>query len=189
MTVGQNLWRFLYLQSLIITRPTLFWIDAICILQDSHEDWALHSKNMGNVYANVYCTISTCGSSDANGGCFHERTAFSRLCLLSALFEAEGIGHQGHGAYLRFQGFFCRSRSERSQSPGLGLARKASLAADSTFWSLISVLRMQYACRLQSHEEMPPTPGKAKHLVAGTWVRALPQKEFAASPRRFPINI
>jgi hypothetical protein len=51
------------------------WIDALCILQDNHEDWTLHSKNMGNVYANAYCTISTCGSSDANGGCFHERTA------------------------------------------------------------------------------------------------------------------
>lgn len=49
------------------------WIDALCILQDSHEDWTSHSKNMGKVYANAHCTISACSSSDADGGCFHWR--------------------------------------------------------------------------------------------------------------------
>jgi len=51
------------------------WIDALCIVQDSLEDWELELKNVGKVYANAYCTISSDGSADAQGGCFHERTS------------------------------------------------------------------------------------------------------------------
>ena len=34
------------------------WIDALCILQDSHEDWVRESQQMGNVYKLAYLTIA-----------------------------------------------------------------------------------------------------------------------------------
>ncbi|KAI0188522.1 heterokaryon incompatibility protein-domain-containing protein, partial [Xylaria flabelliformis] len=51
LTVGDNLWSFLRLQSLVITRPTLFWIDAVCIDQSN-----VHERNhqvglMKQIYA------------------------------------------------------------------------------------------------------------------------------------------
>lgn len=40
LAIGENLWSFLRLQSSIITEPTLFWIDAICIDQAN-----IHERN------------------------------------------------------------------------------------------------------------------------------------------------
>ncbi|KAB2571561.1 hypothetical protein DBV05_g9777 [Lasiodiplodia theobromae] len=34
------------------------WIDSLCIVQDSVEDWERESKRMGAVYENAYCTIA-----------------------------------------------------------------------------------------------------------------------------------
>jgi Heterokaryon incompatibility protein (HET) len=34
------------------------WIDALCILQDSDEDWAKEAPQMGSVYSNAVFTIS-----------------------------------------------------------------------------------------------------------------------------------
>jgi hypothetical protein len=49
------------------------WIDSLCIIQDSEEDWDTESAKMGDVYAGAVCTIASTGSSSADGGCFHER--------------------------------------------------------------------------------------------------------------------
>ena len=44
------------------------WIDALCILQDSAEDWAQESNRMADVYA--YGLLNICVSNaDANTGC------------------------------------------------------------------------------------------------------------------------
>lgn len=43
------------------------WIDALCIIQDSAEDWAHESRQMGTIYANADLTISTLVARD----CFH----------------------------------------------------------------------------------------------------------------------
>jgi hypothetical protein len=34
------------------------WIDALCILQDSKEDWELESATMGKVYGNGLCNLA-----------------------------------------------------------------------------------------------------------------------------------
>jgi hypothetical protein len=49
------------------------WIDSLCILQDSLEDWAAVSATMGDVYANAVCTISATASDNSQGGCFRRR--------------------------------------------------------------------------------------------------------------------
>lgn len=41
------------------------WIDSLCILQDSKEDWEIESAKMSDYYENAYITISA--ESSANG--------------------------------------------------------------------------------------------------------------------------
>ena len=50
------------------------WIDALCILQDSFEDWSRESRNMGQIYMNALFTIAASASQDGDGGCFNKRS-------------------------------------------------------------------------------------------------------------------
>jgi hypothetical protein len=49
------------------------WIDSLCIIQDSVEDWRKESSVMGKTYKNSVVTIAATGSIDSHGGCFHDR--------------------------------------------------------------------------------------------------------------------
>ena len=49
------------------------WVDALCIIQDSVENWQTESANMGNIYNNASFTISASGAKDTKGGCFIPR--------------------------------------------------------------------------------------------------------------------
>ncbi|KAK0113949.1 hypothetical protein ONS96_014798 [Cadophora gregata f. sp. sojae] len=49
------------------------WIDALCILQDSRNDWEYHASKMAQVFAEAQLTISASKSADGSGGCFSSR--------------------------------------------------------------------------------------------------------------------
>jgi hypothetical protein len=49
------------------------WIDSLCIIQDSSEDWAEQSAQMGEIYRNCDICIGAADAADASGGCFRER--------------------------------------------------------------------------------------------------------------------
>lgn len=49
------------------------WIDALCIIQDSVEDWRQETATMGKVYKNALCNIAATGASDSSIGCFWDR--------------------------------------------------------------------------------------------------------------------
>ncbi|CAI6342479.1 unnamed protein product [Periconia digitata] len=46
------------------------WIDSICIIQDSLQDWETQASMMGSVYANSRCNIAAASASNGNDGCF-----------------------------------------------------------------------------------------------------------------------
>lgn len=46
------------------------WIDSLCIIQDSMDDWKQESSQMASIYTNSYITIAAVSSPDCNGGCF-----------------------------------------------------------------------------------------------------------------------
>jgi hypothetical protein len=54
------------------TRP-LVWIDSVCIIQDSEEDWQKESATMRDVYANSTCNIAAAASTNTHGGLFRPR--------------------------------------------------------------------------------------------------------------------
>ncbi|MCJ1403056.1 hypothetical protein MMC11_006279 [Xylographa trunciseda] len=49
------------------------WIDSLCIIQDSEEDWREQSALMGQVYFNSFCNIAAAHASDSREGCFIDR--------------------------------------------------------------------------------------------------------------------
>ena len=49
------------------------WIDSLCILQDSPEDWDHESAQMHHVYGNAYVTLAADDSRDSSEGLFRDR--------------------------------------------------------------------------------------------------------------------
>lgn len=57
--------------AITITRRLGFrylWIDSLCIIQDSREDWAQESRKMGLVYRNATVTVSAMASKGSEHG-------------------------------------------------------------------------------------------------------------------------
>ena len=49
------------------------WIDSLCIIQDSLDDWARESLEMADVYSHSYCTIAAAAASNGTEGCIRTR--------------------------------------------------------------------------------------------------------------------
>jgi hypothetical protein len=48
------------------------WVDALCIVQDSIDDWRSESLAMYHVYKNSFCNIAATASPTPHGGLFHQ---------------------------------------------------------------------------------------------------------------------
>jgi hypothetical protein len=59
------------------------WIDSLCIVQDSQEDWHRESSLMNKVYRHSFCNIAAAASVDCNSGCFFPREPDSMPALLA----------------------------------------------------------------------------------------------------------
>lgn len=49
------------------------WVDSLCIVQDSAEDWSVEADIMSEVYRYAYINIAATGAEDGSHGCFWER--------------------------------------------------------------------------------------------------------------------
>ncbi|EXA29381.1 hypothetical protein FOVG_19121 [Fusarium oxysporum f. sp. pisi HDV247] len=57
-----------YIDAVHLTRRLgirYLWIDALCIIQDCHEDWEKESARMSEIYAKAHLTISAASSASA----------------------------------------------------------------------------------------------------------------------------
>ncbi|KAK5655268.1 hypothetical protein OQA88_5835 [Cercophora sp. LCS_1] len=70
------------------------WIDALCIVQDSHGEWAAEAGNMMGYYANAYVTIVPRLSTGADKG-FHANVEHTWLAP-SRLSGLQNFGPAGH---------------------------------------------------------------------------------------------
>lgn len=58
------------------------WIDSLCIIQDSSEDWAVEALTMKDVYGNTSCNIAASG--EPGHSCFVKRNPLNFFpCYLS----------------------------------------------------------------------------------------------------------
>ncbi len=49
------------------------WIDSLCIIQDSDEDWRRESAQMGHIYASSHCNLAATSAADGSEGLFFDR--------------------------------------------------------------------------------------------------------------------
>ena len=66
------------------------WIDSLCIVQDSTEDWQHEAGLMTDVYTNSWVNIAATKALDARDGCFAERTL---LDISQCVIEAKWNSH------------------------------------------------------------------------------------------------
>lgn len=53
------------------------WIDAVCIIQDSQEDWLAEAEKMGNIYQDARFVIAADGAPNSDSGIFTTRQRHS----------------------------------------------------------------------------------------------------------------
>ncbi|RDL37080.1 Uncharacterized protein BP5553_04513 [Venustampulla echinocandica] len=68
------------------------WIDSMCIIQDSEEDWGLESKQMDTVYGAAYFVIAATSSSHSGSG-FLERELKPSVQMALRCPDGSQIGH------------------------------------------------------------------------------------------------
>lgn len=65
-----------FLEAIEVTRSLGYkylWIDSLCIIQDSSEDWDIESLLMSDIYGGSSLTIAATGAKDGRDGCFFDR--------------------------------------------------------------------------------------------------------------------
>ena len=70
--------------AVVITRSLgvkYIWIDALCIKQDSAEDWAREAAKMRDVYSGAILTVVAANSPSTHSGIFSQRIAGKRAAL------------------------------------------------------------------------------------------------------------
>ena len=66
-------------QAIKVTRDLggrFIWIDSLCIIQDSVEDWRKESSAMTHIYSYGFCNIAASAAKDGSQGLFFERDPF-----------------------------------------------------------------------------------------------------------------
>lgn len=82
------------------------WIDSLCIIQDSTEDWVHESRRMGDVYQYAACNISASSIQDGSLGLFAKRKALSRV--YPSLFADFVLKEKSTGEAIVFKGLYIR---------------------------------------------------------------------------------
>jgi hypothetical protein len=73
------------------------WIDSICIIQDSKEDWERESSNMMAVYESAWLNIAAAGSPNEDGRLFMPRNQdLTRPCRLPPSFSCLNDSESGN---------------------------------------------------------------------------------------------
>lgn len=68
------------------------WIDSLCIIQGSAEDWRREAPTMNQVYRNAFLTIGAMASPDAHGGLFRNRDPdMVGTCPITITSEEDGV--------------------------------------------------------------------------------------------------
>ncbi|OCL15225.1 HET-domain-containing protein [Glonium stellatum] len=84
----------LFQDAIIITRQLgmrYLWIDAMCIIQDSKEDWECESAKMGSIYEHSYITIAAATSENSGSHCLTERCKVIKLQYLNTKGKASTL--------------------------------------------------------------------------------------------------
>ena len=72
------------------------WIDSLCIIQDSREDWLIQSGKMAAIYEHSEITIAATSAADAQEGCYVEPGLLHKGCVTDGTRKVPVTdGHEG----------------------------------------------------------------------------------------------
>ncbi|KAF3006562.1 hypothetical protein E8E13_006384 [Curvularia kusanoi] len=115
--ISKDLLPKLYQDAIDLTRALnkkYIWIDSLCIIQDSKEDWAAECERMSAIYSNCYMTISAMSYENNSRGFRHIRPEdVPPRHPLCALPEHPGttvnvrsmVDHKSRKDYLKYRGW------------------------------------------------------------------------------------
>lgn len=107
-----------------ITRTLQFpdlWIDALCIVQESKDDWEKEAAMMGEVYSNATLTIAAAGATKSSDGIFRPRDIFEYTS--PQLRFRSPSGEKGY-AFLRYRPGYADDGKEPLESRGWTLQER-----------------------------------------------------------------
>lgn len=61
------------------------WVDSLCIIQDSRQDWLHESAKMHHIYQNSYLNLMAAASSNSHGGLYSSKYPFASIPFLVPL--------------------------------------------------------------------------------------------------------
>jgi len=164
------------------------WIDSLCIIQDSSEDWTTESYQMGEIYRRADFSIATVDARSADSGCFFPRDGQTvRPCRLDIYRPSEGedtFRHAPGKIFVSRRVQFDDPRSNYRRLSSLDKrgwclqeralsARTLSYSKDGLFWECVTT---------DASELIPDGVEQAHHTSDHEYMRDL-RKEAIAIPR------
>ncbi|KAM0812142.1 putative Heterokaryon incompatibility domain-containing protein [Seiridium cardinale] len=137
------------------------WIDSLCIIQNSTEDWEIESAKMAGIYQNSFITVAATSSSDFRGGCFQEsdadmcfRVKYGAILDTNIAVRDEIIGELSELYPLFTRGWV---HQERMLSRRLLYCNRGELQLE---------CREEMACECGNNKIMPPGTNLLERLAA-----------------------
>ncbi|KAF2686025.1 HET-domain-containing protein [Lentithecium fluviatile CBS 122367] len=162
------------------------WIDSLCIIQDSPDDWAIHAPHMAQVYGKAYVTISADAAENSKEG-FLVTPDREKSASASFLFTCDGheavvhVRQRGALAYqLPYHSISSNIRSTpRSKLSGRGWVfqervlspRTLHFSEAETAWECRSIINCE--CSATSTRRKRTTCLLKKALVDMPWTEVI----------------
>lgn len=152
----------LFQDAVIVTRRLrlrFLWIDALCIIQDSREDWEIESAQMSEIYEGAYVTIAATICTNSDGAFLDDRPPKQKIKYsntagkTSLLIARETVEHYP----TRKQGF-CIDSSISIRGP---LMKRAWALQEQVLCSRIlyyTNTELIFECRTMVRCECTPSP-------------------------------
>ncbi|KAH8792322.1 heterokaryon incompatibility protein-domain-containing protein, partial [Hyaloscypha sp. PMI_1271] len=160
----------LFHDAVLITRDLGYrylWIDSLCIVQDSREDWIRESAYMGNIYKHSVFTISADNCRDSRDNILENHSPIQmnyvkqRCCSSKLLFRSE-IYAFSHCEWKQ------NYKSNHSVLGSRAWALQEQVLSPRTLhWT---PLQIAWSCRCTTRSEEDPTGSHPKDLPADNYL-------------------
>ncbi|KAM3076281.1 hypothetical protein ACMFMG_006215 [Clarireedia jacksonii] len=153
------------------------WIDSLCIVQDSAEDWQRESAVMGKVYSHAYCTIAAAAAANCHDGLF---ASHNELPLLSSTQGQPRILLKP--LYTGWDSVFYRSTLNRRS----WTLQERELSPRILYFTKHTML---FECREARTSDRDYTPGRSEWTLKSSLSRGSPDKTLRCLDKIYNSSI